>query len=202
MICKGLAAALIAAGAALAAATAGQPAAPAVTPGAVALLLTRSDPAIIGTLRAALLQRDPSVRVVAARAAAVLPGAELVNDLIGALAREQDDHVATELTRDLLLLGGVSAIAVVEPQVRRRGGGTALAFGQWLARMQPQRFIQLLPDLTELDGAGADGLADIVAMASWQHDDLRDELFRRWMSIAPERGWRALLDQTFGPPVD
>ncbi len=172
------------------------------TPGDVALLLVHHDANSVAALRAALTQNDPAVRVVAARVAAVAPHPELLADLTGALTREQDEHVASELVRDVLLLGGSATLDAVTAEARRRGAGAALALAEWLARAQPQRFIDTLPDLTTMAGHFSGSLPDIVAMSSWQHPDLRDKVFGAWIKAATGRTWRDLLDQTFGAPAD
>ncbi|HEX5475747.1 MAG TPA: energy transducer TonB [Vicinamibacterales bacterium] len=170
----------------------------ALTPGTVALLIMHSDPAATSLLQRALLDPDPVVRRVAARVVAS-GHRELLTPLIGALAREQDSHVAAEMIADVLAAGGAPAVSLVEPQVRRLGGVGVLPLAEWLARMQPDRFIQSLPELAPVAADAAPALADLVALAAAQHPTQRDRLLLAWMPLAPDRAWRRVLDDAFPP---
>jgi TonB family protein len=182
---------------------AAQPApSPERTIGAIALLAGVSDHTSDGTLREALRDPDPSVRIVAARVIAVVPHGELLKDIIGALAREKDSAAAAELGRSVLYLSGSGGLDMVNGQAARFGPALAPVIAEWTARMQPERFPAALPGIVSLTGGDRVGLAGIVRMAAAMHPVHRDAIFRRWMDVAPERAWSDLMERAFTPPFD
>jgi TonB family protein len=173
---------------------------PALTVGDVALLANASDSDNAEPLRQALVDPDPRVRAVAGRVAGVGGRADLWNAVMGALAREHDDAAGAELVRDVLYVGGASAIDPVRSQVRRLGATSAIVFAGWLARTQPNRFIELLPEL--ITAAGSDGryISRAVQTAIVQHPGQAAQLRRTWMAHAPDGEWGSFLSATFLPP--
>jgi TonB family protein len=169
--------------------------------GAIALLANLNDHSADGALREALRDSEPSVRTVAARVIAVVPHADLIKDLVGALAREKDAATAAELGRSLLYLLGAGGLDIVNAQAARFGPELAPVIAEWTARMQPERFAASLPQLATLSGEGAGRLAAIVSMAGKTHPMQRDAIFRSWMAVAPDGAWSELLGRAFGLPA-
>ena len=163
--------------------------------GATVLLANENEHTVDQPLRDALGDPDPRIRMAAARTIAVVPHAELVNDLVGALARERDAAAAGELAQDLLYLGGVGALDIAMAQARRFGPAIAPAIAEWTGRMQPERLAELLPELTKLATPALDRLAAIVEMAQATHPAHRDALQRTWSGIASEPEWKDVLER-------
>jgi len=178
-----------------------EPARARVTLGDLALL-TNAPPTEGGdTLREALLDSDPRVRLVAARVIGSTGRAGLSTPMISALARERDPATGAELVRDLLYVGKTAAIDIVTPQVRRLGEAAVLAYAEWLARVEPDRFVAALPELLASSGKGSVQLADLVSIAARSRDKA-EAVRRAWMALTPERGWTAFLDASYLPPTE
>lgn len=173
---------------------AAQAPAPALTPGQVLLLANNPGPASAEALKHALASDDPHVRLVAGRVMGVEPEAPSVDALVDALAREQDRDTGAELVRDLLLVGGATAVSVADPQAHRLGEEALLAFSEWQARVQPTQLIERVARLGSATEADRRDWLSVVVLAAKQHPELQNELLRRWMPVAPERTWGAALD--------
>lgn len=178
-----------------------QESAPPLTLGDVALIANAPASEGADLLGRALLDPDPRVRLVAARVIGSTGRAGLSTPMIGALARERDPAVGAELVRDLLYVGKTAAIDIVKPQVRRLGEAAALAYAEWLARVEPDRFIAALPELLASSGKRSGQLADLASIAARNHDKA-DAVRRAWMAVTPDRGWTAFLEAAFHPPTE
>lgn len=170
-----------------------------LTPGQVLLLANNLGPASAETLKHALGNDDPRVRLAAGRVMAVNPQVASVNALVGALAREQDPRTGAELVRDLLLVGGPAAVAVADPQASRLGAEALLTFPEWQAREQPAQLGARLSTLVTVAGLDPDRLATIVALGAKQHPEDQNQLLRQWMVVAPGHDWGIALGVLDGP---
>jgi protein TonB len=163
--------------------------------GATVLLANAGDHAADAALRESLSDPDPRVRIVAARAIGAVPHPELSKEIAGALAREQDPAVAGELARDLLYLGGAGAIEAALEHARRFGPDIAPPVAEWLGRIQPERLVALLPELTRLAGPRIDRMAAIVEMAQGTHPDREAAIASAWRGVAADPAWRSTLER-------
>jgi TonB family protein len=167
--------------------------------GAIALLGESGAHTADDELRGALLDRDPQIRLVAARVAGTGDHRELLGDAIGALLREQDPVTGAELVRDALYLGAERDLPLIDREVKRLGRMAAVARTEWLARTNPDQFQARLSALAEEVGPGP--MASLVSMASAQHPARQSELLNAWMREAPPSGWRELLESAYGWPT-
>jgi len=171
-----------------------------LSPGAVAMLVTRTDADSKATVRRALSDPDSAVRAIAARVVSNAPYPELLNDLFAALARERDQRTAAEMIRGLLAMGGAGVVQVLEPQVRRNGPPAVLAYAEGLARGLPEQFVEKLPDLHTLVPDTHDWIA-IVRMAAEQHPGIRPRVLDAWMKSCNKGQWISLLDALYAPAL-
>lgn len=123
----------------------------AITPVQLVLAAAKAGPAanadLPALLKTALAGPAPAMRLTAARLVAVGDRTALAPDIADALRREQDESVATELLRALLLLNTPSSIADAEAFMPRATRRSTEVFARWLARTDPDRLIERLPTL-------------------------------------------------------
>jgi TonB family protein len=170
------------------------------TAGATALLVGHDAAQAQPLLQQALQDPDPSVRIIAARVAAMMPAPDLATELRSDLARETDAAVAVEDIRDVLLLAGSPAKADIDQQVRRNGPDAAVAYAEWLGRVRPEDLIARMSVLfAQAPDAGFD-FTRIVRTSGDLHPNLRDDLYLAWMKVADATAWRSLLYQAYGRP--
>ena len=165
--------------------------------GALVLLANAPEHRADADLKAALLDPDPRVRLVAARTIAVVPHGELYRDVVGALAREQDAAAAAELARAVLYLRGDADMSLVLIVAKRFGPAIAPVVAEWTGRMQPAELVQRLPELVTMAGPRVNQLTGIIAMAAQAHPNQQDALVRAWMALVPRGQWSILVRRLY-----
>jgi len=168
--------------------------------GAIVLLAATDGHTADAKLQSALLDADPRTRGISARVIAAGAHLELRGSVIGALLREKDPDAGAELVRTALHLSGGQDLAAIEPHARRLGTRAMAAQVEWLARARPAEFLAALPALA--DQPGMKSLAVLVSVAVAQHPAKAGELFDAWLRVAPEHGWRELLDSEYAGRPD
>ncbi len=179
--------------------------APAQTPapltmGRLALLRATPDDTFGPSLQSALRSSDAGLRAVAARIVGVGRITALSGALAAALAAEQNEDVAIELLRALLLCDVPDTAPAIFAYVAKSGARGLRVYTEYLARVHPDRLAAELPSLVPRarQDAGFD-LAPTLIIAARQRPEIRDALARAWMSDAPAAGWRQLLDDMKAP---
>jgi len=160
------------------------------SPGSVALLAGKSDAASIEALARAIDSVAPLVRAVGARAAGVSAVASLADAIAAAFEREGDATAAVEQARALLFLRGEAASASIE---RRLASVPEVAtpYGEWLVRIQPERF----PDLLQRVPAQAvPSLRPAVKVALVRRPESAERLLRAWLAAGTATTWTGVLD--------
>jgi TonB family protein len=171
--------------------------APPPSAGEILLLSNSTDAAASASLGDALTSGDPAIRIAAGRVVASVPHGELRPALLGALAREHEPAAGAEFIRDILHLSARADLAFVEPQAKRLGGPALLALAEWLARIDPVRFAERLPDFAA-DDQDRRAVSDMVTIAARQHRESAEVVLRGWMALAPDGGWDVVLRRTYG----
>ncbi len=160
------------------------------SPGSVALLAGRADAASIEGLARAINSSVPLVRAVGARAAGVGAVASLAEAIAAAFEREGDATAAVEQARALLFLRGEAAIGLIEHRLASVPE-VATPYGEWLVRMQPERF----PDLLQRVPAEAvPSLQPAVKVALVRRPELAERLLRAWLSAGTATTWTGVLN--------
>ena len=156
-----------------------------LSPGAVLLLAGKDDTASLSALKTALLSSEPSIRATAARVIGTGAYPTLAADVTAALARERDPDAGTEMLRDVLWLGGDSALSTADEQAHRLGPAAAFVVAGWLARMSPQRLLERIPALAATPDSRP-RLIRILEMGAAQHPEMADALQHAWQGLPAE----------------
>jgi hypothetical protein len=171
---------------------AGQPASQAVTPATVAALIEDLTPANVAILRRGVVHADPIVRAAAARVAGLSGQPDLASAIAEAFGREQDRLPAAEQARALLFLKGAGAIPDIEPRLAQAGQPAVLVFANWLARMQPDIFVDRLPRFVS-SMKDARSLNPMVSIALETQAASRETILRAWFQAASPAAWGAVI---------
>ncbi|HOC18817.1 MAG TPA: energy transducer TonB [Vicinamibacterales bacterium] len=160
------------------------------SPGSVALLAGKTDAASIEALARAVRSGAPLVRAVGARAAGVVAAASLGDAVAAAFDREGDPTAAVEQARALLFLRGEAATGSIERRLASVPD-VAIAYGEWLVRMQPERF----PDLLErLPAQAVPSLEPAVKGSLARRPEFAERVLRAWLAARPAAPWIRVLD--------
>jgi TonB family protein len=165
---------------------------PILTPGLIALVANKLDAAGIKVVTAAIVDRDPVVRAVAARIVAVAGYAPLGAAIAQALEREEDRDAATEQARALLYLRGDAAAELIE---KRMSSFNSLGpmFAEWTVRAQPQKLADALPRWAAILGDKRSQLNRYVRAALGKAGDSSERLLRVWLELNDAEGWSSFL---------
>jgi TonB family protein len=153
------------------------------SPSAASLVLLASRPGadLTGALKEALTRPDPGVRAVAARLVGALRLFGLSSDLAQALIEETNPQVSGEQVRSLLLLEDPAAVATVESYVPHASVPGALAYARWLARVHPERMLDVVPTLADAMGHQAYRLLPVLLAITRQAPELAPRLFAQYV---------------------
>jgi TonB family protein len=174
-------------------------------PGALALVGGGPDSA--DAIRRGLTSADPLTRTVAARLAGIRDDRSLAGDLVAGLNKETDPVAEAEMAGALLYIGGAVAFDALMPRLQRAAPTTIVVVGNWVARVQPERFAAMLPILAERLGSRVGRLRSAVVMAMQQRPDSAGTVLRAWLAVADGAGWstvtrHAVVDLASDPQSD
>jgi TonB family protein len=172
------------------------PAAP-MTPGQLAIALLTPGPELTAKLVAGLSNDQPGMRVVAARAIGVmgLNDPALEKALRDALADEQNDAVAAEIVRALLLLGGPEDTRVANAYLDRAGKRSVQVLAAFNASNSAALLERLPAYAARLGDRALDILDSILLNAAALTPSAREDLLRAALSIATDRSWADFLQK-------
>lgn len=168
--------------------------APQPTAGELALLATTPKPGFSSAVRAALMRDDGTVRLTAARLAAVAGLSELEPDIVRALDHEPDETVAGEFVHTLLCFGTSSASAALASRFVRTDAAGADAYLLWLARTDGSAFDREFLRLTS-DSKKESVMRSGVLLAAHQRPADRVHLLRMARDHMGANPWRWLLSE-------
>lgn len=171
-----------------------------MTPGGLALAAVKPSPSFLQSLRSALSEPRPEMRLVGARIISVANVDALTEDVAAALAREQDELVAAEQLRALLLLNTSRSLALAEGYVPGATVPPTIVFTRWLARTDPERLIERLPVLTSRLAPADRELvfSDALLLALAYRPNLRAQTLQRVLAEAGP-AWQWVLPYLFEP---
>jgi hypothetical protein len=171
--------------------------------GRLAMLRAAPDASLAPALESALTSADPGLRAVAARIVNIGRIVLLAPQTIAALEREQDDRVAAELVRGLLVIATAESMAAAERHLDRAGPATLAAFATQLGRQSADKLRAALPRLAARAAQAPDAnLAPAVVMTGAQFPDERSALLQALYDTGHAASWRGLLTILTTPPSE